>query len=350
MPIILIYITLLLLVIMSLVKLRHSDSCSSVKPFDVNATLPIRGILAMLIVAYHLGQKYGASPMYLFTACSGPVVSTFFFISGYGLIKSYQKKGKRYLDHFLSNRLNKILPLFLLLTGIFIIFPLNPEVTTKEALLAFLYGETALPNSWFIIAIVYFYIAFYWSCKFSRSALGLIRNIAIATIFYFALTIALNFGGWWYSACPSFLFGILIATYEYKYLRLLTKYSVATIGLYIALVVASIVFQSHYFSYIPQNALIGRIAFFTLVPISVMISVNAMGMVSNRFLRYLGNLSLDIYLIHGIFITLLVQRGYSWLPSTVATFTFTIAVASVWRSVLRATQKLQNTPPPINKL
>jgi peptidoglycan/LPS O-acetylase OafA/YrhL len=338
---------ILLLVGISFVKLRHIDSIASIKPFDVDATLPLRGILALLIVVYHLSHNFQTSPLYIgiIASCDGPVVSTFFFLSGYGLVKSYQKKGRRYLDHFLTKRLGKILPLFLILSAVFVIFPLNPTLSSAATLFGLLRGETPLPYSWFIVAITYFYVAFYGSCRLSKSPNRLICNVAIATALYYAITVSLNWGGRWYSTSPAFLLGVVMAVHERKYLWLLVNRRVALVGLYVALLLTSIAMQSHYFSFIPQNALMGRVLYFTLVPISVMIAVNTLGMVSNTLLRYLGNLSLDIYLLHGVFITLFVRYGYPWFTTTILTIALTIVGAMAWQGACNVCRYVKNTPP-----
>lgn len=64
-------------------------------PFDLTHTLPLRGILATLVVIGHLdnvisGQTKILMPFHMAT----PAVAVFFFMSGYGLMLSFSKGGE----------------------------------------------------------------------------------------------------------------------------------------------------------------------------------------------------------------------------------------------------------------
>jgi peptidoglycan/LPS O-acetylase OafA/YrhL len=82
--------------------------------FDVTRTNMLRGVLALLIILHHLSSHLDIPALYYFHDMGSSVVSMFFFISGYGLIKSYKYKGELYLDGFLTKRLRKILPLYII--------------------------------------------------------------------------------------------------------------------------------------------------------------------------------------------------------------------------------------------
>ena len=92
----------------------------SLTPFTMEATLPLRGVLAMGIVIHHISLRIvDATPddMWIFSQFQfwgAPIVAVFFFLSGYGLMVSLITKGQEYLDGFLKKRLLKIvLPLVL---------------------------------------------------------------------------------------------------------------------------------------------------------------------------------------------------------------------------------------------
>jgi peptidoglycan/LPS O-acetylase OafA/YrhL len=82
--------------------------------FDLNHTIGLRGILAILIMFHHCSTKVNLPWMHYFENIGPLVVSVFFFISGYGVCKSYLKKGDAYLNGFLHKRLSKVLPLYLI--------------------------------------------------------------------------------------------------------------------------------------------------------------------------------------------------------------------------------------------
>ena len=83
--------------------------------FDQKHTLPLRGILAILVVLGHLDTVVAGQTKILFLLhMATPAVAVFFFMSGYGLMQSYSKKGDNYLYRFITKSSIKLLiPLFL---------------------------------------------------------------------------------------------------------------------------------------------------------------------------------------------------------------------------------------------
>lgn len=79
--------------------------------FSKEMTLPTRGILAILIILSHLSGKVDMPNVSDF---GPPVVSIFFFLSGYGMCKSYLKRKQLYLQNFIRTRFSKLLPLYLI--------------------------------------------------------------------------------------------------------------------------------------------------------------------------------------------------------------------------------------------
>ena len=81
--------------------------------FSVGETLPLRGLLAVGIVLHHISQRViQAAPdvtgISQFEYFGAPIVMVFFFMSGYGLMKSLQVKGMAYLDGFFKSRMTKV--------------------------------------------------------------------------------------------------------------------------------------------------------------------------------------------------------------------------------------------------
>ncbi len=88
---------------------------ADLKPFSVEALMPLRGVLAVFIVLHHCVLRTDGAgadvPWVLsqFSFMGAPVVAVFFFLSGYGLTRSLKCKGEAYLHGFLHKRLSKIL-------------------------------------------------------------------------------------------------------------------------------------------------------------------------------------------------------------------------------------------------
>ena len=91
--------------------------------FDIKESNALKGILALGVVLSHL-QIFCLKPHDYPIVNQFPVfaqVGVFFFISGYGLVAAYQKKGMDYLHGFLKHRLNKVVLPLVLATSIYTI-------------------------------------------------------------------------------------------------------------------------------------------------------------------------------------------------------------------------------------
>lgn len=196
---------------------------TQLKQFDIKNTLPLRGLLAILIVAHHHAMEYihmGSlidNILYQLNSIGAPIVAIFFFLTGYGLASSLKKKGPEYLNGFLPKRLKSFIPEFLFFTtiatvAIWINTGLNPieqlwKLTT--------YGNPPLKNSWFLYVIVYIYCSFYLAAKISRCNI-VYTGICFSLLICVSIVIlSINgFGEWWYSATISTIFGYIVKYYE----------------------------------------------------------------------------------------------------------------------------------------
>lgn len=136
---------------------------------DMNAitkddTAVLKSIMAILIILHHISLQ-GVAVLTVFHSWGAPLVSIFFFLSGYGLIKSFSVKGNAYLKNFIVHRIIKgVLVPFVVAWGIFrlIYFSNLPSIGEELELLIYR-GIPVLPHSWFVFAIICFYIFFYVS-------------------------------------------------------------------------------------------------------------------------------------------------------------------------------------------
>jgi hypothetical protein len=63
----------LLCSICTYVRIKKAASPIEFKPFDLNASLSLRGILAILIVCHHIGQRFSTTPMRVFINWGTPL-------------------------------------------------------------------------------------------------------------------------------------------------------------------------------------------------------------------------------------------------------------------------------------
>lgn len=192
------------------------------KEFTKNKTVVLKGILSVLIVLHHL--SYYTDYLSIVHSWGAPIVSLFFFISGYGLMKqTYVEQGStKYLNGFFRRRILKSLFLpFILAWLIYRVLHFNqlPGLISEWKNLL-LYGNPLLPYSWYVFAIFIFYVVFYFACK-SRSKY--VEFIILGGVLgYITIVWSMGFGRSWYISALGFPCGIFFAKYEpliHKYLK-----------------------------------------------------------------------------------------------------------------------------------
>ena len=129
--------------------------------FDKDKLILVKALMALLIVADHLNFFLDLGWLKPARELGAPIVSVFFFISGFGLVRSWQNKGPQYLKNFLLSKfLRIVLPALLALAAYYLLL-WNPgrNYLSGWKNLA-LYGTPILPFSWFAEAIVFFYLTY----------------------------------------------------------------------------------------------------------------------------------------------------------------------------------------------
>jgi peptidoglycan/LPS O-acetylase OafA/YrhL len=318
-----------ILAIFAYLKLKKYNNQTTFHNFDVNATLPLRGLLAILIVCHHIGQRFADTPIGIFVSFGMTLVSVFFFVSGYGLMISYQKKGRAYLSNFFKHRLSKLLPVFLTLTLACIACScIFEHRQLSEVMHDLLRGKTPLPNSWFMYAIIYQYIAFYIACKMSRTKMQCIVVAAILTLLSMLGLYKAHFGDYWIVSQPAFVLGMLIASYENIFREILAKHTLATLASVLIAMAIGIINGTFMLIH-------GFIAFFlsfifpNLMPILVISMIYSYGSTNNKVAHYLGKISLEIYLIQGLAIMNVEHFNLPWYAFAICVFAITIPAAEI---------------------
>ena len=153
---------LLLLYAISFSKfINHNRAKITLNSFNVAAIEPLKGLLALMVIFCHIVPyvKFGVLGE---LGNYGPIaVGMFFFISGYGLLKSLLCKDG-YLQHFLSKRFSKLIPPITIVTLCFISLETEWEREKLVDILSLLAeGNTLTPYAWYVYVILLYYILFY---------------------------------------------------------------------------------------------------------------------------------------------------------------------------------------------
>ena len=270
--------------------------------FGRGKVFPLKGILAVLIVLHHLTYEIKSPLLQPFHSWGAPIVSVFFFISGYGLMTSYKNKGKHYLSGFIKHRMFDavILPFLLTLLLYRCLTTELPNVADAISQLA-TKGITTLPNSWFVFAILIFYAAFYLSCK-SRGEKTILSLLVLSGIIYSIITCWLGYDRCWYISTLAFPAGCFFACHWQTFLNYSFSWKIWIIP--ICLILVSVLYLLH------QE--VGYMLIYVLIPLMVVYlcsSLNIERLGRMKFVRLLSEISYEIYLCHGIAIFLLNETG-----------------------------------------
>ncbi|AQX04960.1 acyltransferase [Elizabethkingia meningoseptica] len=286
-------------------------------PFTVQASSSLKGILSILIILSHINFHADLPVFLTITHWSGTKVALFFFISGYGLMASYQKKEENYLNNFLSKRIWNIIKPLLLITILFLAFNyLDTGVWMSNIFSDLLIkGNTPLPYSWFAYAIIIFYLLFYIVFRFSWR-----KEIKILWMFIltFGVTVFLWKIGydraWWVSNL-AFPLGMV---YQYKEKIIInisrTKFGnllLVPLCCFAALLIAILKIDILYsFAYV-------------FIALMVIVLISYVKMPQSFPFIFLGKISYETYLVHGAVLTLLrgqhiyIANGYLYLLTAI---------------------------------
>lgn len=280
---------------------------SLIKPYRENfyvltkdRTIGLKGLLSICIITFHLQAGVDLSVLSLFNSWGAPVVSLFFFLSGYGLMYSYIKKGKRYLDGFVRQRLWKILEpffivmlLFVLLNSLdegYVMFPTWEDIICK--------GRMPLPYSWFVVAIIIQYLLFYFSFSLDKIAIKYkIVLVFLLTIVIMVLMKAVGYERAWWVSSLAFPIG-LVYCYKESYWNIVFRRKIWKIAL---IPIGSILI----FIVVLSKIEILFALVYVLIPLMIIYLISYMGGLQNKYLMLLGEISYETYLFHGVAINLL---------------------------------------------
>ena len=324
-----------------------------------------QGFVALMIMFHHISQKWSASwidkkyfvPGLEFFVPIGFVLTSFFiFSSGYGLYKSVHTKKDYLKNRFIVRR---ILPIIAMGYGVHIVFLLVRIIVLHEdmgnnKLLYYLSGfKMANPNGWFVIIMPLFYLVFYLAFRFVKrdDVVPGFYNEKVALIIVLLCTLAYQIfcasldhnefgrmllgeamnqddgwvrGEWWYNSIELFPIGILFAMKEEKIVPHLKKHYLFYVILVLLLIYPVYNISQWQFGhtyYCDSNpfwdngmtrmdrtkerficlcceALLAILAVFGAVLVNLKIRIG------NRFLDLMGKITLEFYLLHGLFVEL----------------------------------------------
>lgn len=275
--------------------------------FRKEKVFPLKGVLSILIVAHHITFEVDCLWLSPFHFWGAPIVSIYFFISGYGLMRSYATKGNNYLKGFLYHRIFRvvIIPFLLALVLYRCLVPdLSPIIEAVQLLI--FKGLTALPHSWYVFAIIVFYVFFYISCRIGKK--GGIVSLTLMCIAYSIATKSLGYDRCWYITALAFPAGAFYAGYG-ENIILTLKSILSYLVIPVSLLLATILYFLHYeWAYSCVYVLIP----FMVITLCTKLEVEKLG--DFTIIRWLSKHSYEIYLCQGIAMSLCSLRKDFFSP------------------------------------
>lgn len=277
---------------------------------SIETCLYYRGLFAIVIIFHHLANLTGDGVLFSsFSLIGASAVAFFFFLSGYGLQLSYMKKNDIYRKEFLKKRLPKILIPYIIIIGLYWVMYLilGRYFSIKDIILSFINGNPIAAYSWFIVNILIFYIVFWFLmliCK--KHYFFMIIGGIVWYGFYVAFCINMNYSSVWYKSSHLLIIGMFWATYENKIKDLIKKNYI------IPAMLSFFCFLSYYIFWFIVKTMGMSIGDFSVSGILLYISrtffvVSMLILfmklrIGNRILNFLGTISLELYITHGLFV------------------------------------------------
>ena len=279
---------------------------------NVKSTSGLRGFLALGIIFHHISPLVKTGEEFSnFSYMGTYIVSIFFFLSAYGLYVQNESR-ENYLDNFLVKRLSKIIVPFFIISLIYMFYRfVNGQLIDLNFFInLFKQGSTIIYNGWFVDIIILMYIFFYLSFKFFQNKFLSIVFNTIFIICYICLAIKLGYNFWWYNSVLAFAIGLIWAKNQNKIDRFLEKYYFIVIVL-----VTVLLFVSHRYDILLKYlhiedsysyalaANLDNIIFTIYFIIVFLKKINF----SNVYLNLIGRISFELYMIHGLVISMLAK-------------------------------------------
>lgn len=272
----------------------------------------LRGAATLAVMMHHLSlsAKQGILLHGFFDSqVAVNAVTLFFFLSGYGMQKQYMAKGDIYRKNFMKKRFPTVLIPFAVVAVLYwvIYYALGDPYTWDELLSDIRAGIPFVAYSWFMIAIMVFYLFFWLLMSIFRRRVQWMPIAACGCYLLYAFTcIKLKYLMLWYDTAHLFPVGMFFAVHEQKLLKALkNRYLYITI-IIIGLICGTVCtlypilvwpmsVRLYYF------VSISRVLSLTTVIVLLQLKIK----IDNPVLRYIGKISMETYLLHGLIFYLL---------------------------------------------
>ena len=294
------------------------------------STKSLKGLLALLIIFHHISQKITTGENFSnFEYMGRYIVALFFFLSGYGLYFQFSNN-VTYMENFLRKRLVRIFIPFFVFIVIYVIYRATlGEVVNVDFFISFWKDHSnIIYNGWFINSIIVLYVIFYISFKRKDSKIAVFKLVFLTLVYIFWKAYQ-DHGDWEYVSTMAFLLGVFWMKYRVSIDKFIEKkYFIFLISFSILMYVFR-----HYEDIMKDIGITNRYVYYGIVGnlctmvfvVYFLLLTNKLNF-SNKYLDFLGDISFEIYMIHGLVMHYL---GKFFVSSDVNDVLYTIVVLFV---------------------
>lgn len=307
---------------------------------SLGQTKLLQGFMAVLIMFHHMAQKTCAPwheqrfivhGLDLFVPIGYFFVGVFLFFSGFGLYKSVRTKPD-YLKGFPRRRILPIVAAFYVSEWLFLAVRalMGERMDWKQVVWYATGAQLANSNAWYVIALPFFYLFFYAAFRLCKRDGWALTLTTVLILGYITLGTFIDHndwwmrGEWWYNTAHFFPLGLLAARFEQPLTRAAKKHwclwvALAVVGTFVFFQLSEL--ATNVLSYYGENwhapdkvlRRWGCLGTQMLASTSFVCAVLLLGMkvrIGNGVLKWLGGMTMELYLIHGLFVELF---GYDFL-------------------------------------
>ncbi len=265
----------------------------------------LRGIFAVMIIIFHVSKK--TDLLYpVFKYCSVIAVGSFFFISGFGLMKGYLNK-RYYEKNYILKRFSRVILPYAIMTFVYWAYDwmIGDRYTLFEVLDRIVHFGPIVMYSWFIVSIIMQYLYFWILMKVCRRNMKMF-SVIVWVLLGIKMIMALLFKRDEAAFLDTFFcLGILYAYHEGSVSGIIRNRYKVLVPVSV-IVTVLLCMSSLYLNSLLGEALV-RIAFIVMI-----CSFLYLYDFENRYLRFLGAISFEIYMTQGI--SKMIVRRFLDLP------------------------------------
>ena len=284
---------------------------------SIQKTNALKGILAICVLISHLYSIFHFENKILNWVVGSLMgylsVSLFFFLSGYGLESSYEKKKDIYIEKFMKRKIIPFYTIYIILVGIYVgmRFIIGENISVSDIMKSLIYGGTEVKFGWFLQTILVLYLIFWISFQVNvcggRGEKYKILLCTIGEIVFCIGSYVFEMDTTWYATSVCFLLGVYWKYFEKRIIKKMERLAVriAFVGVCLCFAGIGILIANNLFSGRSSDMMQIMVTsiFFTIAFILIVVDINIENIITDR----LGKISFEIYVLQGLFFILVEQ-------------------------------------------